>query len=97
MKWVLAPLDEAVPTDIRQNLTLLREDLVDEGKSAKAAAPTIAYSAAWQLCQALLTALDERDRARVVGAAARSERQPSRKHQRSSRGGGSSHRWASAS
>jgi serine/threonine protein kinase len=66
MKWVLAPLDEAVPTNIRQNLTLLREDLVDEGKSAKAAAPTTAYSAAWQLCQALLTALDERDRARVA-------------------------------
>jgi serine/threonine protein kinase len=66
MKWVLAPLDEAVPSDIRQNLTLLREDLVDEGKSAKAAAPTTAYSAAWQLCQALLAALDERDRARVA-------------------------------
>jgi hypothetical protein len=66
MKWVLAPLDEAVPSDIRQNLTLLREDLVDEGKSTKAAAPTTAYSAAWQLCQALLAALDERDRARVA-------------------------------
>ncbi|MFN0078529.1 MAG: serine/threonine-protein kinase [Prosthecobacter sp.] len=66
MKWVLAPLDETVPSDIRQNLTLLREDLVDEGKSAKAAAPTTAYSAAWQLCQTLLAALDERDRARVA-------------------------------
>ncbi|MEZ5385371.1 MAG: serine/threonine-protein kinase [Prosthecobacter sp.] len=65
MKWVLAPLDEIVPSDIRQNLTLLREDLVDEGKS-KPAAPIPAYSAAWQLCQALLTALDERDRARVA-------------------------------
>jgi hypothetical protein len=65
MKWVLAPLDEAVPADIRQNLTLLREDLVDEGKS-KPAAPIPAYSAAWQLCQTLLTALDERDRARVA-------------------------------
>jgi hypothetical protein len=65
MKWVLAPLDETVPADIRQNLTLLREDLVDEGKT-KPAAPIPAYSAAWQLCQALVTALDERDRARVA-------------------------------
>ena len=66
MKWVLAPLDEAVPTDIRQNLTLLREDLVDEGKSSKPAAPIAAYSAAWQLCQALLTSLDVRDKARAA-------------------------------
>lgn len=65
MKWVLAPLDEAVPADIRQNLTFLREDLVDEGKT-KPAAPLAAYSAAWQLCKALLTALDERDRARIA-------------------------------
>jgi serine/threonine protein kinase len=65
MKWVLAPLDGSVPADIRQNLTLLREDLVDEGKT-KPVAPIPAYSAAWQLCQALLTTLDERDRARVA-------------------------------
>jgi len=63
--WALAPLDEAVPNDIRQNLTLMREDLVDEGK-AKPAAPIAAYSAAWQLCNALLAALDERDAARVA-------------------------------
>lgn len=65
MKWVLAPLDEAVPTDIRQNLTPLREDLVDEGKT-KPAAPIPAYSAAYQLCYALISTLDERDRARVA-------------------------------
>ncbi len=64
-EWVLAPLDEAVPNDIRQNLTLLREDLVDEGK-AKPRAPVAAYSAGWQLCNALLAALDERDKARVA-------------------------------
>jgi len=64
-EWALAPLDETVPSDIRQNLTLLREDLVDEGK-AKPRAPIAAYSAAWQLCNALLGALDERDKARVA-------------------------------
>jgi outer membrane murein-binding lipoprotein Lpp len=62
-EWALAPLDETVPSDIRQNLTLLREDLVDEGK-AKPRAPIPAYSTAWQLCNALLAAL-ERDKARV--------------------------------
>jgi hypothetical protein len=65
MKWVLCPLDETVPNDIRQHLTMLREDLVDEGKS-NPRSPMAAYSAAWQLCQALLSALDERDRARIA-------------------------------
>ncbi len=65
MKWVLAPLDEAVPSDIRQNLTLLREDLVDEGKT-KPATSLDAYRAAYYLCQAILAAIDERDRARVA-------------------------------
>lgn len=63
--WALSPLEAEIPADIRQNLTLLREDLVDEGKS-KPAAPIPAYSAAWQLCHALLTALDERGSARVA-------------------------------
>ncbi|MBE2287225.1 MAG: DUF1080 domain-containing protein, partial [Prosthecobacter sp.] len=31
-EWALTPLDEAIPADIRQNLTFLREDLLDEGK-----------------------------------------------------------------
>jgi serine/threonine protein kinase len=64
-EWALAPLDESVPNDIRQNLTLLREDLVDEGK-AKPRAPIAAYSAAWHLCNALLAALDERDKSRIA-------------------------------
>ena len=30
IEWALAPLKRAVPTELRQNLTLLREDLLDE-------------------------------------------------------------------
>jgi len=36
IEWVLAPLEQAVPGDIRQNLTFLREDLLDEGETPKA-------------------------------------------------------------
>ncbi len=62
--WALAPLDEAVPTDIRRNLMLLREDLLDEGKMKPVADPE-AYAAGTQLCDALVSVLDERDRTLV--------------------------------
>jgi hypothetical protein len=58
--WVLAPLDETVPGDIRQNLTMLREDLLDEGKASPRAGPA-AYAVGRQLCDALISVLDERD------------------------------------
>ena len=60
--WVLAPLDQAVPPDIRQNLTFLREDLLDEGK-ADAKAGLEAYRSGHQLCNSMIAALDERDKA----------------------------------
>jgi hypothetical protein len=58
--WVLAPLDQAVPDGIRQNLTTLREDLLDESKAKPAAGPE-AYAIGRQLCDALIAVLDERD------------------------------------
>jgi hypothetical protein len=58
--WVLAPLDESVPGDIRQNLTALREDLLDEAKANPKAGPE-AYAIGRQLCDTLMAALDERD------------------------------------
>ena len=59
--WVLAPLDAGVPPDIRQNVTYLREDLLDEAaKKPKASAE--AYKIGEQLCNTMIAALDERDR-----------------------------------
>ena len=60
VEWALAPLDQMVPGDIRQNLTFLREDLLDEGKQKPKASPA-AYALASQICNTLLTALEERN------------------------------------
>lgn len=57
--WLLAPLDQTVPEDVRQNLTYLREDIADEAR-VKSAAERPAYNAAYQLCNTLLAVLDER-------------------------------------
>jgi hypothetical protein len=57
--WILAPLDKSVPPDIRQNLTFLLEDLLDEGKG-KPAATTNAYQLGSVLCRTMIGALDER-------------------------------------
>ena len=62
--WVVASLDEAVPADIRQNLTLLREDLLDEGKTTPRTSLD-AYRSGYQLCNSLISVLDERDKALV--------------------------------
>jgi hypothetical protein len=62
--WVLAPLDAAVVPDIRQNLTSLREALLDEAARKPAAIPD-AYKVGEQLCNAMIGTLDERDRARA--------------------------------
>jgi hypothetical protein len=62
--WVLAPLDAAVPSDIRQNLTYLREALLDEAAKKPAAIPD-AYKIGEQLCNTMVGALDERDRTRA--------------------------------
>lgn len=58
--WVVAPLEQPLPPDIRQNLTFLREDLADEAKARPIGAPA-AYNAAYRLCAGLIAALDERD------------------------------------
>ena len=63
-EWALTPLDEAIPADIRQNLTFLREDLLDEGKKAAKASPE-AYQLASDYCDKLLTAISQRELARV--------------------------------
>jgi hypothetical protein len=62
--WVLAALDEGVPPNVRQNLTYLREDLLDEYKQ-KPKASQDAYRAAHQLCTTMIAALDERDQTLV--------------------------------
>lgn len=63
-EWALTPLDETIPADIRQNLTFLREDLLDEGKKAAKSSPE-AYKLASDYCDKLLTALSQREIARV--------------------------------
>lgn len=74
--WVLAPLDRAIPADVRQNISFLREDLLDEATRSPKAAPD-AYRRAAQLCDTMIAVLDERDRAlaragfRAVEATAR--------------------------
>jgi hypothetical protein len=62
--WVLAGLDEGVPPNVRQNLTYIREDLLDEYKQ-KPKASQDAYKLAHQLCSTMITALDERDQTLV--------------------------------
>ena len=63
-EWALTPLEEAIPGDIRQNLTYLREDLLDENKKSPKAAAA-AYTLASDYCDKILSALDQRDLARV--------------------------------
>ena len=63
--WALAGLDETVPPDIRQNLTYLREDLLDQGKTATQQVSAASYKIGCELCNYLIGALDERDQARV--------------------------------
>lgn len=63
-EWALTPLGEAIPADIRQNITLLREDLLDEGKKAPKASAE-AYKLASNYCDKVLATLDQRELARV--------------------------------
>ena len=60
VSWILSPLSKNLPQDIRQNLTFLKEDLVDEGTS-KPVAQLDAYRSAFRLCTELIAAMDERD------------------------------------
>lgn len=62
--WALASLDQIVPNDIRQNLTFLREDLIDEGKLHPKTGLD-AYRIGYQLCNTIIATLDERDKALV--------------------------------
>ncbi len=64
LEWALAPLDQPLPPDIRQNLTYLREDLLDEAKQ-KPKAGTNAYTLGSQLCDKLLIAIQQRGQASV--------------------------------
>jgi formylglycine-generating enzyme required for sulfatase activity len=57
----LAPIDRSIPDAIRQNITFLREDLLDEGKT-KPQASLEAYRVAYQFCSSLIAALDEREK-----------------------------------
>lgn len=63
-EWALTALDEAIPTDIRQNLTLLREDLLDEGSTNPKVRASV-YALASDYCDKLLAALSQREIARV--------------------------------
>ncbi len=64
LEWVLAPLEQTIPGDIRQNLTMLREALLDEG-AKQSKSELDAYRKSHQLCNSLLATLDERDLARA--------------------------------
>ena len=63
-KWALAPLEEPIPANIRENLTYLREDLLDEAKSDPKADPA-AYALGSEYCDKILAALEQRELARV--------------------------------
>ena len=73
-EWALTPLDEAIPADIRQNLTFLREDLLDESKKVAKSSPE-AYKLASEYCDKILASLDQRDltRAQAGYAAAQAD------------------------
>jgi hypothetical protein len=61
LEWALAPLNRTAPRDIRENLTLLREDLLDEGaKKPMGSAET--YKLGAELCNELIGTFDERDK-----------------------------------
>ena len=64
LEWALAPLDQTTPPDIRQNLTFLREDMLDE-EAKKPAASAAAYKLGSQLCNDLIETLNERDKMRI--------------------------------
>jgi hypothetical protein len=63
-QWALAPLGQSPPPGIRQNLTMLREDIADEAKAGPIGT-VAAYQAAYRLCSELIAALDERTLAQV--------------------------------
>ena len=65
-----------MPGDIRQNLTFLREDLLDEGKQKPKASPA-AYTLGSQICNTLLTTLEERNQT-LVRAGFRAVEAPTR-------------------
>lgn len=62
--WALSGLDEPIPHDIRRNLAYLREDLLDEAKSATTS-NAVTYKIGDHLCGILLDALDEHDQVAV--------------------------------
>ena len=62
--WALAPLDVSVPGEVRENLTFLREDLLDESKAAPKGSPE-AYQLGAQLCNMVIATLDQRERTRA--------------------------------
>ncbi|MGV3663682.1 MAG: 3-keto-disaccharide hydrolase [Prosthecobacter sp.] len=62
--WALVPLDDEVPPNVRQNLSYLREDLLDE-HTHRPQASQETYKLAHQLCSIMIDALDERNQALV--------------------------------
>jgi hypothetical protein len=64
LEWTLSPLNRTIPPEIRKNLMILREDLLDEG-AKKPVASNAAYKVGQALCNELLAMLDERDRALI--------------------------------
>jgi hypothetical protein len=64
IEWALAPLDQAVPGDIRQNLTFLREDVLDEAQ-LKPKTARESYALGSQICNALLAIFEERNQTLV--------------------------------
>ena len=62
--WMQVGLNQSVPSNIRMNLTYLREDLLDEGRANPKANPTT-FELGRQLCNALIATLDEHDQAAI--------------------------------
>jgi hypothetical protein len=72
LEWALSPLDRSTPPEIRQNLTLLRESLLDEAAKTPAAS-AVTYQLGQKLCDDLLATLNERDQAKVHAGYAASQ------------------------
>jgi hypothetical protein len=60
MNWAFAPLERAVPPDVRENLIFLKESLLDSAAKGPAANPAACNLGA-RYCDALIAVLAERD------------------------------------
>jgi hypothetical protein len=59
IKWATSPLKIAIPDELRQNIVILREDILDQ--QSKNSARRSAYERGAQLCNAIIAVIDTRE------------------------------------